>query len=188
MSTGNPYPPIGDYALIGDCHGAALVSRSASIDWCCAPRFDSPSCFGRLLDWETGGFCSLTVGGLAEVRGASVYVDDSMVLATDLEARDSAVRVLDFFALGDDGAVDRPRELIRIVECRRGLANVRCEVAPRFDYGAIRPWLRRLDGERCTLSGVSEGLLVWTDGVPNVEDDALACTASLSPGERVRLA
>ena len=59
MPTHTPYPPIHEYALIGDCHSAALVSRSGSIDWCCVPRFDSGSCFGRILDWEHGGFCSI---------------------------------------------------------------------------------------------------------------------------------
>ncbi len=53
------YPPIADYAYIADCHSAALVSKSGSIDWCCMPRIDSASCFGRLIGWEQGGFCQL---------------------------------------------------------------------------------------------------------------------------------
>ena len=56
----HPYPPIEDYALISDCHGTALVSRSGSVDWCCMPRMDADSCFGRLLDWEVGGYCAIT--------------------------------------------------------------------------------------------------------------------------------
>ena len=57
MNRKNPYPPISDYAYIADCHSAALVSKSGSIDWCCMPRIDSGSCFGRILDWKNGGYC-----------------------------------------------------------------------------------------------------------------------------------
>ena len=57
--TTDAQPSIGDYGLIGDGRAAALVSKAGSIDWCCMPRFDAGSCFGRLLDWQSGGFCAV---------------------------------------------------------------------------------------------------------------------------------
>ncbi len=37
--------PIAEYALLSDCHSAALVSRSGSLDWLRAPRSHSASLF-----------------------------------------------------------------------------------------------------------------------------------------------
>jgi len=68
---------IGDYALIGDCHSAALVGRSGSIAWWCAPRFDSPSLFAALLDPEAGSF---DLGPADGTLGTRAYLANSLVL------------------------------------------------------------------------------------------------------------
>src|SRR5580692_9164898 len=95
------YPPISDYALIGDCHTAALVSRAGSIDWCCLPRFDSDSCFGRLLDWEKGGQFVVTPHGRAQV--AREYLKDTLVLVTTYKSGRNLARVIDFFSMKSGG-------------------------------------------------------------------------------------
>jgi GH15 family glucan-1,4-alpha-glucosidase len=57
---------IEDYALIGDCQTAALVGLDGSIDWLCAPRFDSGACFAALLGTSAHGRWLLAPEG--EVR------------------------------------------------------------------------------------------------------------------------
>ena len=105
MSATARRPPIGEYGLIGDCHSAALVSREGSIDWCCLPRFDSGSCFGRLLDRERGGFCAVTLKDAHGADGSSRYLEDTLVLETVLQGAQGAVRLLDFFAMREHGAL-----------------------------------------------------------------------------------
>ena len=179
-------PSIGEYGLIGDCHSAALVSFGGSIDWCCLPRFDSGSCFGRLLDRDRGGFCAVSVQGDASWRGSG-YLEDTLVLESLFEGPHGTLRVKDFFAMREHGALEPRRELIRIVECERGGAEVQFEVAPRFDYGTVRPWLRRAGTDAFTAIGGDDGLLVWSDGQLRAEPEALRAAARLHAGERLRL-
>src|SRR5205085_8408917 len=101
VSTTDRYPPIGDYALIGDCHTAALVSRHGSIDWCCLPRFDAGSTFGRILDGEHGGCCSISPTDGGPWDYARGYVDDTLVLETTLDGPSGQARLLDCFVIRD---------------------------------------------------------------------------------------
>jgi GH15 family glucan-1,4-alpha-glucosidase len=66
---------IAEYALLSDCHSAALLSRAGSVDWLCFPRFDSPAVFARLLD-EGAGHWSIPVGGSRATRR---YRDGALV-------------------------------------------------------------------------------------------------------------
>jgi len=138
-SAARPYPAISDYALIGDCHTAALISRAGSVDWCCLPRFDSDSCFGRLLDWKQGGHFIITPKGKAEV--SREYLEDTLVLATTYRSGRNVARVIDFFSMRTGGR-DRPRrELVRIIESIRGSMEFEVSVVPRLDYGDVKPWI-----------------------------------------------
>jgi GH15 family glucan-1,4-alpha-glucosidase len=180
-------PAIADYGLIGDCHSAALISGSGSIDWCCLPRFDSGSSFGKLLDQKRGGHCSVSVLGAKQVSTRSSYVDHTMVLCTTLEGDGFSLRVHDFFAMRPQGADNPRRELIRIVECDSGSAAVEFEVAPRFDYGAVTPWIRRMNEESFSAIGGNDGIWIWSDGELESTGDAVRTRASLHEGQRLRL-
>jgi GH15 family glucan-1,4-alpha-glucosidase len=88
---------IGDYALLSDCHSAALVSRTGSIDWLCAPRFDGPSVFGRLLDARAGHW-SIRPAGEAEVSRR--YLPETMVMETIFRTPGGTLQLVDAIAFG----------------------------------------------------------------------------------------
>jgi GH15 family glucan-1,4-alpha-glucosidase len=131
-----------DYGLIGDLNAAALVGRNGSVDWLCLPRFDSAACFSALLGDERHGRWLVAPAG--EVRTTSRrYRPGTLVLETDFEVADGAVRVIDFMPRRGDG----PPRLMRIVEGLRGRVPMRMELALRPDYGSIVPWSEfALDG------------------------------------------
>src|SRR5437764_5717702 len=106
--------PIAEYALLGDLHTAALVSRAGAVDWLCLPRFDSGSAFGALLDPEAGS-CVVELDEPAAAPPARDYLEGTLVLETMLYAEGGEARVLDCLLLDAER-----RLLLRVVEGVRG--------------------------------------------------------------------
>lgn len=187
MPEKNRYPAIGDYALIADSNSTALVSRAGSIDWCCIQRIDAGSCFGRLLDWEAGGFCSVAPKG--ETRSSSRrYVEGTLVLETTFEAEGGEARLIDCYALPADPGKQPYRQILRVVEGVSGHVELELEIAPRFDYGSIEPWLRQEGVGVYSAIGGNDGLLISSDADISPSDDhTLKATMTVHAGERRRL-
>jgi GH15 family glucan-1,4-alpha-glucosidase len=139
--------PIENYALIGDCHAAALVGSDGSIDWLCLPRFDSPACFAGLLgDSEHGRWLLAPAGKVGRVQRR--YRGDSLVLETDFHTDQGSVRIIDFMALSD-----QRWDVVRIVEGLSGKVDLIMELIVRFDYGLIVPWVRRAENSLLITAG-----------------------------------
>ena len=150
--------PIENYALIGDCHTAALVGNDGSMDWLCLPRFDSGACFAALLGGpEHGRWLLAPAAKATQVRRS--YRGDTLILETEFDTEEGSVRVIDFMPLSD-----KRWDVVRIVEGLSGRVNMRMELSVRFDYGSIVPWVHR-----------SQGILLLTAG-----PDTLELTASVA--------
>lgn len=139
------YLPIEDYAIIGDCGSAALVSKHGSIDWLCWPDFHSPSIFAALLDAENGGFFSIR-----PVEDYSVerrYIEDTNVLETTFTTEEGVLRLIDCMPVSVRAAYDRElwpnREILRTVACISGRVTVEVACDPRLDYARVNPPLSR---------------------------------------------
>src|ERR1700749_3023712 len=130
---------IEDYALIGDCKSAALVSRDGSIDWLCWPRFDSEACFAALLGTNDHGRWLIA----PRDDGARItrrYRADTLILETHFETKDGAATLIDFMPFRDDYS-----EIVRLVVGTRGTVKMRTELVLRFGYGAVVPWVTRME-------------------------------------------
>jgi GH15 family glucan-1,4-alpha-glucosidase len=139
--------PIEDYALIGDCHTAALVGKGGSVDWLCLPRFDSGACFAALLgEPEHGRWLLAPRGEARAVRRR--YRDDSLVLETEFETGDGTVALVDCMP----GRQRHPR-LVRLVGGRRGRVPMRLELVIRCDYGSVVPWVQRRPDTLAAVAG-----------------------------------
>ena len=140
--------PVADYAIISDCHSAALVSRDGSVDWLCFPRFDAPSVFGRILDEGAGHWWIAPVGPHEASRR---YLDRTLILETTFESPSATVVLQDLMALGRNKRGHElgggsPHVLLRRVSCMRGSAAIDVEFAPRAEYGMVHPMFMTIDG------------------------------------------
>jgi GH15 family glucan-1,4-alpha-glucosidase len=136
-----------DYALIGDCETAALVSRRGSIDWLCWPRFDSGACFAALLGTPEHG--RWIIEAAEPSTSSRRYRESSLILETRMETADGAVTIVDFMP-----PRGRNSDIVRLVRGERGAVRMRTELVLRFDYGRAVPWVSRLeDGTFRAIAG-----------------------------------
>jgi len=169
---------IEDYALIGDLQTCALVGRDGSIDWLCVPRFDSPACFAALLGTrEHGAWKIAPVGEVLSTRRR--YRGDSLVLETEFECETGRVRLIDFMPVRT-AAVD----VFRIVEGVEGTVPMQMELAIRFDYGSIVPWVRAIDGGIRAIAG-RDRLHCRSDVPMSGRDFTTFSDFTISAGQRV---
>jgi len=138
---------IEDYALISNCEAAALVGRDGSIDWLCWPRFDSDACFAALVgDSEHGRWI---IAPCDEARISRRYRGNSLILETRFVTTEGTVLLVDFMPLGGGHS-----SIVRLVIGESGRVAMSTELVLRFGYGAIVPWVTRLeDGTLRAVAG-----------------------------------
>jgi len=132
---------IEDYALIGDCNAAALVARDGSIDWLCWPRFDSDACFAALLGTSRHGRWLIAPHD-REANVTRRYRRNTLILETRFECREGAVTLVDFMPMGGTHS-----KVVRLVIGERGQVAMHTELILRFGYGAIVPWMEKLEDQ-----------------------------------------
>ncbi|GAB2996906.1 glycoside hydrolase family 15 protein [Saccharothrix stipae] len=179
---------IEDYALLSDLRTAALVGRDGSIDWLCMPRFDSPSCFSRLLGTEDDGHWRIApTGEVVSVRRS--YRDGSLVLETEFETVDGVVRLIDTMPPEQDDW-DADTRVVRVLEGVSGQVEMSLRWVLRFAYADSVPWVRRgeRDGQECivALAGPS-AVALYGDRLPYRVHGKRAHEAefTISAGERL---
>ena len=169
---------IEDYALIGDCHTAALIGRNGSVDWLCFPRFDSGACFAALLGTEENGRWILHPAD--NVRAIHRrYRDGTLVLETNYETEDGAVTVVDCMP-----PRSKEPDLVRLVIGKRGQVRMCTQLVIRFDYGSIVPWVRRTETGIRAVAG-PDALALHTPVELRGEGLTTIGEFTVSAGERV---
>jgi len=171
--------PLEDYALLGDCETAALVSAAGSIDWLCWPRFDAPACMAALLGTPDHGRWLLAPAD-PDARATRRYRPDTLVLETEWETAGGAVTVIDAMP-----PADGTPNVVRRVIGRRGRVAMRTELVLRFDYGAAVPWVTRLDDHTLRAIAGPSMVVLRTAGAAEapLHGEGLTTVADFAVGE-----
>jgi hypothetical protein len=182
--------PIADYALLGDCHSAALVARDGSIDWACFPRFDSPALFCRILDVERGGTFGVSAEGTLSAERA--YLEESNVLATRFETPTGRLELTDCMPVEPfdpqrPARVATRHALLRRVRCLEGEVTAQVVIAPRFEYGALVPRFRAVSAGSAEIVGGADAVSVRATRRLEVADTRVRARWRLHAGEEAWL-
>ncbi|MDO8121092.1 glycoside hydrolase family 15 protein [Isoptericola sp. b490] len=169
---------IEDYGLIGDLQTAAMVGLDGSIDWLCLPRFDSPACFAALVGEHDNGHWRVAPVGSGDCTRRR-YRDDTLILETEWETDDGAVRVIDFMPPRGEAA-----DVVRIVEGLQGTVRMRTHLRLRFDYGHVVPWLEVGDRRSTAVAG-PDAVGVASPVALHREDGDLVAEFEIRQGQRI---
>src|SRR5665213_206147 len=170
--------PIEDYGIIGDLHTVALVGRDGSIDWLCLPRFDSGSCFAKLLGTEDHGSWRIAPKGVERATHRH-YRGDTLVLESEFVTEEGTVRIIDCMPIRQQHP-----EVVRLVEGVRGKVTMEMHLTIRFGYGQVVPWVRRSDGTLIAVAG-PDALSLWTTVPTHGSDLSTVAEFTVSEGQTV---
>ena len=182
MSDGGEANGIGDYGVIGDCHSLALIGRDGSIDWCCFPRFDSPSVLARVLDPDRGGRFSIAPAEpVVDVERS--YLPATNVLATRFTTASGVLEVTDCMPLAPfdpsrPADVTTRHSILRRLRVLGGRVTANVLLDPRPEYGVVRPRFTRTSDTSWSIIGGPDAL--WVRATRPVEGDENGVAASWS--------
>ena len=169
---------IEDYAFLSNLQTAALVGRNGSIDWLCPPRFDSAACFAALLGDERHGRW-LVAPSVERPRVSRRYRAGTLVLETDFETDEGAVRVIDCMPVAEGASA-----IVRVVEGLAGKVAMQMELVLRLDYGSMIPWVERHDGALLAVAG-PDALRLQTPVETRGEDLTTVAEFTVGEGDQV---
>lgn len=185
------YLPIGDYGLIGDLHTAALVSGDGSLDWLCAPRFDSPSVFARILDSEHGGYFALRPAEPCASRAR--YLGATALLQTTFQTATGDATLTDYMPATPGvgprrfSHVHAPRRVVRLVEGLAGEVQFKVDFCPRPSYGRVVPSFRTAIDGVSVVGPAAWPLRLRASIALRIDDQSARGDFSVRAGERVAL-
>ncbi len=184
------YLPIKDYAILGNCHTAALISSSGSIDWFCLGRFDSPAVFCRILDAEKGGYFAIDYG--SDLTISRKYLDKTNVIVTSVESKNGKVTVTQFMPVislnpahkGDD--VKSPFRILTLIESKAGKAELKIRFKPTFNFAQNECKFEEFPNG-ITASNSGDFLTLYASGTKfKVQDSGMAVSnLNIDSGGRV---
>jgi len=196
-SLDDQFPPIGSYGFLSDCHTAALVSFSGSVEWLCAPRFDGPSTFASLLDRSAGHMWLRPKGVIVPISRryspGTLVIETTWVTDTGWVVVKDALTIADWAPAGGDEsnkrgrpetAHENDRSLLRTMTCIDGEVEMEMECLPRFDYGAdAASWSGGELGEAMATAADGSELLLTSDMHLEIADGAARGRVTLREDE-----
>ena len=174
------YLRIEDHGIIGDLYTAALVGMDGTIDWFCAPHFDSPSIFASILDDKNGGHFSLRPDN-HDVRSTQYYLPETNVLVTHFTSDQGVAQVVDFMPVRTRLAGDTDHVLIRRITGIRGNLQMQIDCSPKFNYGRDEHDAVFI-GESVRFISPDISLEYWSTVPPKIVDNSVKVDFEIQEG------